>query len=159
MSSSHRPPLDRIRQVAFGFADPKVELLLREALRSAEERQALVQQFTAAEAVIGDGLAFVERTGERHSEAELYRLRGVLCHRTQGDAHTCAADPRRAVECARARGARWSELRAAMALAQFVSRVDRREVGATLASALSHFETDDPLPIVAEARATLAELG
>lgn len=113
----------------------------------------------AAEAVIADGIAFAERTGEGHSEAELYRLRGLMGLRTRGDARACEVELRKAIECARGRGAHWSELRAALAYAQLTSGTDRREAGGALASALSHFEADDPLPTVAEARATLAERG
>jgi len=39
--------LAQARQVAFGFGDREVEVLFREVLRGAEERQAPVQQFTA----------------------------------------------------------------------------------------------------------------
>ena len=71
--------------------------------------------------VISDALAFVERTGERFHEAELWRLRAQALRRSgAGDAETEAA-LERALASARQTNAKSLELRAEKALAELGS--------------------------------------
>jgi predicted ATPase len=89
-------------------------------------------------AAIDDGLACVERNGERWAEAELHRIRGQLL--TAGgmpeavDAEACF---QRALRIARGQGARAYELRAATDLAQFWAQHGKsRQASSLLAEAL-----------------------
>jgi hypothetical protein len=71
--------------------------------------------------VLTDALAFVERTGERFHEAELWRLRAQALRRSgAGDAETEAA-LERALASARRTNAKSLELRAEKALAELGS--------------------------------------
>jgi predicted ATPase len=72
---------------------------------------------------IDEGLACVERNGERWADAELHRIRGqLLLARGMPDAVGAEACFQRALKIARGQGARAYELRAATDLAQLWSR-------------------------------------
>jgi tetratricopeptide (TPR) repeat protein len=68
--------------------------------------------------VITEALAFVERTGERFHEAELWRLRAEAMPRQGGSAAETVAALERALASARQGNAKSLELRAAIALAR-----------------------------------------
>lgn len=67
--------------------------------------------------VLTDALAFVERTGERFHEAELWRLRAEALRRSGADEAEAEAALERALASARQTNAKSLELRAEAALA------------------------------------------
>jgi len=78
-------------------------------------------------ATIDDAFAMVEKTGEGYSEAELYRLKGVLLLEcTQPGARASETCFLRAIEIARRRNAKSLELRAATSLARLWQREGKR---------------------------------
>jgi predicted ATPase len=87
-------------------------------------------------AAVDEGLACVERNGERWAEAELHRLRGrLLLARAAPDASAAAACFRKALEIARAQGAKAYELRAAADLSDLGASRGRRHHAAAVAAA------------------------
>jgi tetratricopeptide (TPR) repeat protein len=66
-------------------------------------------------ATVDQALERVARNGERYAEADLWRRKGELLGPAHPEAEACL---RRAIEVARAYGARWWELRAAVSLAR-----------------------------------------
>ena len=108
--------------------------------------------------LLEEALAAVERGGERILEAELHRIRGELLQALPGG----EAEPslRRAIEVARAQGARMWELRAATALARlWRDRGRRGEARDLLAPILGWFTEGFGRSDLSAARALLAELG
>ncbi len=77
--------------------------------------------------VIAEALAMVEDTGERYSEAELWRVKGELLLKAtdaQPEAESCY---RQALEIARQRGAKMWELRAATSLSRLWQRQGKHQ--------------------------------
>ena len=72
-------------------------------------------------ATLAEALDFVEKTGERYCEAELYRLQGEL-QLMQADEVTAEASFHRAIAVARRQQAKSWELRAAISLARLWQR-------------------------------------
>ena len=71
------------------------------------------RDFTGAEAVLQEALAFVEQTGERFWLSELHRLDGLIARGKPGPDYARAETSfRQAIDVARAQGARMLELRA-----------------------------------------------
>ena len=72
--------------------------------------------------VLDDALATIPSSGERRSEAELYRLRGELLQHMQGNTRHASLTPevcfQRAIDIARRQQAKGLELRAAMSLSR-----------------------------------------
>jgi adenylate cyclase len=104
---------------------------------------------------VEDGLAWVERTGERSSEAELHRLQGELHWEAEsrGEALTSL---QRAIAVARHQGARTFELRAAVSLGRQLLELGRREdARRLLESHASGFEDTPLMADLTEARALL----
>jgi tetratricopeptide (TPR) repeat protein len=85
--------------------------------------------------VITDALAFVERTGERFHEAELWRLRAEALRQNGAGYDEAEAALQRALASARQRNAKSLELRAALALAR---ARQGREGSAAAAAELAH---------------------
>jgi class 3 adenylate cyclase/tetratricopeptide (TPR) repeat protein len=84
-------------------------------------------------AAIDEGLACVERNGERWAEAELHRVRGqLLTANGMPDAVGAESCLQRALKIARGQGARAYELRAATDLAQFWSQHGKGRQAASL---------------------------
>jgi predicted ATPase len=109
---------------------------------------------------IAEALDVVERTEERFYEAELHRLRGQLLAQsgTAGEDEV-AASYRRALELARAQGARSLELRAATSLARLWQKQDQvHQAQQMLAPIYSWFSEGFDTPDLKEARALLEEL-
>ncbi|HET9275333.1 MAG TPA: protein kinase [Gemmatimonadales bacterium] len=79
---------------------------------------------TEAARVVGEALAFVERTGERFHEAELWRLKAEARRQAGGPEAETEAGLRRAIAAAERQGARSLALRAVLDLAR------RSEAGA-----------------------------
>jgi predicted ATPase len=87
------------------------------ALRALAEAQARVGQIENACATVAGALDFVERTGERHWEAELHRVHGQLLL-AQKDERRAEESLQKAVGVARQQGAKSWELRATTDLAR-----------------------------------------
>jgi predicted ATPase len=110
--------------------------------------------------IIGKGLAFAQKSGERMGEAELYRIKGELL-RKQGEpnhieAQTCF---RRAVKTAREQGAKWWELRATTSLAKLWRDQGKPEKAhALLAPIHTWFTEGAGTPDQVEAESLLHEL-
>jgi class 3 adenylate cyclase/tetratricopeptide (TPR) repeat protein len=88
-----------------------------------------LSNYDAAEAAMEMALENIQRTGERWCEAEVYRIAAEIA------LHEFRRDPRdsagqfllRAIELARAQGARWWELRAATSLARHLANQGRQQ--------------------------------
>jgi class 3 adenylate cyclase/tetratricopeptide (TPR) repeat protein len=89
-------------------------------------------------AAVAEGLAAADRTGERISEAELYRVKGDLLIQATPAASNAWAEAescfRQAIEVARHQQAKWWELRAAMSLASLLAKQGRRNEARTMLS-------------------------
>lgn len=72
----------------------------------------------AGQATLDEAETFLERTGERWWDTEIYRLRGKLVMAQDGDCAEAERLFRKALALAGDRGARSFELRAAMSLAR-----------------------------------------
>ena len=105
---------------------PAAQALLAEALGAAGRAEDGLH-------VVADAIDYIGRSGERDSEAELYRIQGVL-HLATGAADAAAAEASfdKALEIARGQKARAWELRAATALARLYHDSGRTEEGREL---------------------------
>jgi len=107
--------------------------------------------------------AWIERTGMRATEAEVWRVRGELLLMADrfrsGDADEAEACFDRALAVAREQQARWLELRASVSLARLWQAQGRREEARELLSGIYGWFTEgfDTVDLV-EAKALLAEL-
>ena len=123
-----------------------------------------------ADALLTEGLTLVSETGECWCEAELHRLRGevrlaqALQHRRatrkwQKLVDDAEATLRRALEVARAQGAKWWELRTAVTLARLLRDRDRAaEARELLRSAYDGFNEGFDLPDMRAAHELLKSL-
>jgi tetratricopeptide (TPR) repeat protein len=90
-------------------------------------------------AAVTEALAVVQRTGERHGEAELHRIRGELLSMTGGDNDAVEAAFQLALDTAAAQGARGWALRAAISQYRHLSARGRAsEARSILAAARVH---------------------
>jgi predicted ATPase len=82
-------------------------------------------------AAVEEGLAAADRTGERLSEAELYRVKADLLMQATPAAANASAEAescfRHAIEIARHQQAKWWELRATTSLARLLVKQGRRD--------------------------------
>ncbi|MGH7560247.1 MAG: protein kinase domain-containing protein [Gemmatimonadales bacterium] len=101
---------------------------------------------------VGEALAFVERTGERFHEAELWRLRAAALQQTGAAGEEVAAALRQAILAAQRQGARSLELRAAMDLVRLGNTGEGRQ---ELAEVYDWFREGFETPDLTEARALL----
>jgi len=107
--------------------------------------------------------AWIERTGMRATEAEVWHVRGELLlmadRLRSGDADEAEACFDRALAVAREQQARWLELRASVSLARLWQAQGRREEARELLSGIYDWFTEgfDTVDLV-EAKALLAEL-
>ncbi|MEW6271400.1 MAG: hypothetical protein AB1689_19130, partial [Thermodesulfobacteriota bacterium] len=101
-------------------------------------------------------LELVEQTGDRRHLAEIHRLAGT-CHAgaSTGRAEACY---RRAIDVARAQGARWWELRATTSLASVLARRRAREALELLEPLCASFDEGADTADVRRARALVEEL-
>ncbi len=127
------------------------ELCVPYFLALAAEACGAARQFDDGLAAIDDALGLAARNDDRWYEAEIYRLAGDL-HRGRGDGEGEAeAHYRKALDVARAQGARLLELRTAVSLAR-LGAADGRDL---VASALTSFPDGLDLPDLAAARSVL----
>jgi class 3 adenylate cyclase/predicted ATPase len=115
--------------------------------------------------MLAQALAFVDKTGERFSEAELYRLKGELTLQTkvQGPKSKVEEEAKecfhKAIEIAQRQSAKSWELRAVMSLARVWQKQDRKDEARQLLAEIygwftEGFDTKD----LQEAKALLDEL-
>jgi len=104
---------------------------------------------------LAEALAIVEETGERHWEAELYRLRGELLL-MQGDEAGAEANFHKAIEVARRQQARSWELRGTVSLSRlWLSQGRQAEAHLMLAEVYNWFTEGFDTPDLCEARELL----
>ncbi len=118
-------------------------------------------QFDKALRVIEESFSIIERTGQRHHEAEVHRLKGelLLAHRTSNadDAEKCF---RTAIEIARKQHAKSWELRATTSLARLLTTQRQRDKArAILAEIYGWFTEGFDTADLKDAKALLGELG
>src|SRR5262249_10806879 len=109
-------------------------------------------------ALLAEALATVERSGERHWEADIYRLKGELLVASKGpsEVETCF---RHAIEIARRQGAKSLELRAVMSLSRLLQKQGKKDEARRMLAAIygwftEGFDTAD----LKDAKALLEEL-
>jgi DNA-binding winged helix-turn-helix (wHTH) protein len=159
--------VDRLRRLRRRLCDTGI--LLRQPCFASVEASVLLSHGRApeAEAVVAEALALSAETGERCWDAELHRLGGdarlAALRRRPGTTkwRATAADAesayRRALEVARAQGARWWQLRAATSLARLLIDSDRRsEARQLLDAAYVGFGEEPDLPDLRSVREILS---
>jgi adenylate cyclase len=114
-------------------------------------------------AALNEGIAFVERTGERFCEAETHRLRGELLLKVEGGTMKNELSPEacflRAIKVARQQNARLWELRATTSLCRLWVKQNKREGARQMLEEVYGWFTEgfDTLDLQ-EAKALLEEL-
>jgi predicted ATPase len=115
--------------------------------------------------VLAEALALVGKTGERHYEAELYRVKGALTlqSKIQGPNSTVEAEAEecflKAIEIARQQQAKSLELRAVMSLARLWQQRGKKDEARQLLAEVYHWFTEGlDTKDLQEAKALLDEL-
>src|SRR5262249_18021360 len=109
-------------------------------------------------ALVAQALAAVERSGERHWEAEIYRLKGELLLASTGssEAETCI---RHAIDIARRQSAKSLQLRAVMSLRRLLQEQGKKdEAHRMLAEIYGWFTEGFDTADLKDAKALLEEL-
>jgi predicted ATPase len=110
--------------------------------------------------ILNQYLAQRERSGFRHNEAEIYRLKGeAILMRDSSSTAEPEACYRKAIEIARCQSAKWWELRATNSIVRLLRDTDRRDEARTMLAEIYNwftegFDTTD----LKEAKALLDEL-
>jgi predicted ATPase len=119
-------------------------------MRQHDEGLALLQQ----------AIQHIERSGERATEAETYRLYAkLLAARNMADFPAAEANLEKAIEIARAQQAKGWELRAVTTLARMLQQRDqRRKARERLAPVYEWFKEGFDTPDLKEAKTLLLEL-
>ena len=135
-----------------------VRLDLSGTLGSLAEAQASAGQAEAGLSTLAEAVAFVEKTGERYYEAEIYRLQGELLL-MQGDEAEAEASFHKAIEVARRQQAKSWELRATVSLCRLWQEQGRMdEARQMLAEIYGWFTEGFDSPDLQEAKALLEDL-
>ena len=106
--------------------------------------------------VVAEGLACVDRTGERYYLAELYRIQGELLLTGEPSRDAANDSFATALRVAREQQVRGLELRAAVSLARNADAVTRDDAHATLRQIVESFTEGLDLPDMRDARELLA---
>jgi predicted ATPase len=124
------------------------------------EAHAAADQAEAGLGVLAEALALVDHTGERHWEAEIYRLKGeLLLRQAVPDAPQAETCFQQALAVARRQQAKSWELRTAMSLARLWQQQGKRAAARQLlAEVYGWFTEGFDTPDLQEARALLDEL-
>jgi class 3 adenylate cyclase/predicted ATPase len=142
------------------YSEIEYELAQTWARSALAEALAKMGKLRAANALLGEALALLERNDERYVEAELHRIKGelMLGPKAQNDAQ--AEDCfRTAIEISRKQQAKSWELRAAIGLARMLARQGRRaEARAILAETYGWFSEGFDTADLADAKTLLDEL-
>jgi class 3 adenylate cyclase/tetratricopeptide (TPR) repeat protein len=130
---------------------PHFHILLADLRLAAGDRRGALD-------VLGAGEEYIEETGERFSESELFRFKGrVLMAGDSPDPHGATAAYERAVAAAREQNAKLLELRAATRLAAHQHKLGDAPAALDQVAALCDwFPLTSDLPDVARARALVA---
>src|SRR5262249_12090611 len=117
------------------------------------------EQYDKALVVMDEAMATIEKTGERHYEAELYRLKGELLSASPGDNHVGAeACFREAIGVARGQGAKSWELRAVMSLSRLLQQQGKAAEARTMLAEIYNWFTEGlDTPDLQEAKTMLEE--
>jgi class 3 adenylate cyclase/tetratricopeptide (TPR) repeat protein len=108
--------------------------------------------------MLEQGFALLEPTGERVSEAELHRARGLIHLSVDDSAEEAEVCFRRGIEVAAGQGALLLELRSATALAELWTGQERsEEARALLDDLVGRFDGGYDTPVLGKARALLEE--
>jgi predicted ATPase len=100
----------------------------------------------------------IESTGERHHEAEVYRLQGDLMNAT-GDQEAAERSYRRAISAAERQNAKALEVRAATSLARLCRHQGKRTKARDLLAPIYYWFTEGfDTPVLKEAKGLLEEL-
>ncbi len=110
--------ISQLREGLVAYRATGAGLLLSKFLGFLTEAYAHGGQADAGLATVAEALAFVERSGERFCEAELYRHKGELTLQQSQDAEEAERCFRKAIEFAHHQQAKSRELRAATSLAR-----------------------------------------
>jgi predicted ATPase len=122
------------------------------------EAQASAGQAEAGLSTLAEAVAFVEKTGERYYEAEIYRLQGELLL-MQGDEAEAEASFYKAIQVARRQQAKSWELRATVSLCRLWQEQGRMdEAHQMLAEICGWFTEGFDTPDLQDAKALLEEL-
>jgi DNA-binding SARP family transcriptional activator/predicted ATPase len=109
--------------------------------------------------VLDEALDIVEASGERWSQAELYRLKGELLHKQGADAQAVESHFCQALAVAQQQEAKSLELRAAMSLARLWQQQNQRQQAhALLAEIYDWFTEGFNTPDLIDAKALLEDL-
>ncbi len=124
----------QMRQGMTALRATGAELGLAHRLGRLAEAQGIAGQPAEGLEGLAEALATAERTGERRSEAELYRLKGelLLQRATPGDGVEAEACFHQALAIARRQGAKSWELRAAMSLSRLWQQQGNRDAARQL---------------------------
>jgi tetratricopeptide (TPR) repeat protein len=153
----HDDGLDRLEAGMSRFRATASELIL--PFWSAIRAQAYAAVGRAAEGLeaVNEALAVVQRTGERHAEAELHRIRGELLSMTGGTDDAIEAAFRQALDTAVAQDARGWALRAATSQYRHLSAQGRvGEARSILATARDQLRDSGDEPDIQKADLLLA---
>ena len=127
--------------------------------------QLRIGQITEGPAILEKALKVMEQTGKRNSEAELYRLKGELLLKAEGESMNAVRELtpedyfHKAIDIARQQGARSWELRATVSLCRLWQAQGKREEARQMLSEIYNWFTEgfDTLDLQ-EAKALLDEL-
>jgi predicted ATPase len=153
-----------MRQGLAGYRATGAETLRAYFLSLLAEAYGKVGQTEEGLSVLTEALAFVDNTGERFYEAELYRLKGELTSQTSMQSRESRVKEAeayflKAVEIARQQQAKSLELRAVMSLARlWQQRVKRQEAHALLSEIYGWFTEGFDTKDLQEAKVLLDEL-
>ena len=160
--------IQRARQKLFGIGVRGYQSLLAAMTATGRLRAG---RYDEASALLEDGLTLISETGECWCEAEMHRLCGELrlaramqqrrgtkrWQQLAGEAEACL---RHALEVARAQGAKWWQLRAAVSLARLLGECDRSiEARQLLTDAHGGLNEGFDLPDLRAAQELLKSLG
>jgi adenylate cyclase len=136
-----------------------VKLYRSVILRSLAKAQGEAGNTQNGLALLAEALEMIEKTGERHWEAELYLLRGEFLDK-QGDEAGAEDGFRQAIQVSRSQRAKSWELRAATGLARLWQKQGRVEEARELLEPVYNWFTEGfETPDLIEAQELLQELG
>src|SRR5262249_15950655 len=116
----------QVRHGLAAMSDARVELARPFALSVLASACGKVGQTDDALALVAEALAAVERSGERHWEAEIYRVKGELLPASRCSPEA-GASFRRAIDVARRQSAKSLELRAVTSLSRLLQEHGKRD--------------------------------
>jgi tetratricopeptide (TPR) repeat protein len=148
----------QIREGMSAMESMGVRCYLSGTLRALADAQAKAGQPREGLATLAEALVFVEETDQRHSEAELYRLRAELLLML-GDETEAERSLHKAIEVARRQQGKSWELRATVTLCRLLQKQGKQAEARQLLSEIYGWFTEGfDTPDLKEAKALLDEL-